>query len=479
MILAKKTKIFFVTILVLFIYIFSLFNISEVFAEVTYEPEDFSVLSQSAYLVNNDNGQVLYKKNEREKLPPASLTKIMTAIIVLETLPAEDLEKSIPCYNDIMTDSYWYEQGASMSGFYPDEVISIKNMIYALLIQSACDMGDVLAKYTATTYMNGDINTFIDKMNEKAKELGANDTHFVNTHGLDAEGQYTTAYDMYLITKHALSIPNFLEFTDTDVYYIAPTNVHSEKFPLINTNEMIFSSSDYYYEPIIPIKTGTTGQNTQNLITLAEQNGYTYMGIVLGGKYATETGQRAYETYKDTKNLYEWAFNDFSLRTIVKKGDTSSGVEIGVRLSTAYDYVIGVPEKTVEEIIPDTLDVDQIKRVANVPEKIDAPIKEGQILGTMDLMIGNDVLTSVNIISTKDIERSTILYIFDEIRKIFSTTIAKVIGIVLLLFIICYVLYLVDKNNKRKKKMRTRNDSYRRNKPTYKQEYYKPKDFNK
>lgn len=476
MILVDKKKIFVISLLSLIIYIITLLSNTIVYGQVTYEPENFKVFSKAAYLVNVDNGNVLYKKNEQERLPPASLTKIMTSIIVLETLPPEDLEKQIECYNDIMTNPYWAQQNASMSGFYPGEIVSIKNMIYALLIQSGCDMGDVLAKYTANNYMNGDIDTFIQKMNERAKELGANNTNFINTHGLDADGQYTTAYDMYLITKHALTLPAFLQIADTDAYYIAPTNKHDTKFPLINTNEMVFPSNKYYYEPIIPIKTGTTGINTHNLITLANKKGFTYMVVLLGAPYKSESGQKTYSTYRDTINLYEWAFNQFALRTILKKGETTSGVEVKVRLSTAHDYVIAVPEKTTEEVIPKQLSLSDIKKVSRVPESIDAPIKQGQILGSIDLMIGDEVLTTVNVVSSKDIGRSTILYIFDIVRKIVTSKIFGVIAIIFLVFIILYVLYLLDKNNKRRNKKKYNTNYSKRNRGiNYKIEYYNPK----
>lgn len=482
MILNLKNYKFKITITLLIIYIFTLIGQANVKAEITYTPEKFSVLSQAAYLVNMDTDTLIYKKNETQQLPPASLAKIMTAIIVLETLPADDLDKSIENYTDIMTDPYWVQQGASVSGFYPGEITSIRTMLYALLIQSACDTADVLAYYTATTYLNGDINTFVQKMNEKAKELGANNTNFVNTHGLDADGQYTTAYDMYLMTKHALNIPLFSEISQTDVYYVAPTNKHSEKFPLINTNDMIFSSKTYYYEPTIAIKTGTTGINTQNLITMASKNGYKYMAVVLGGKNKDENGQKLYETYKDSINLYKWAFNNFSMRTIITKADTASGVEVKVRLSTAYDYIIGVPQDTIEELVPDNISIEDIKKVSNVPKSIDAPIKEGQVLGTMDLVIDNQVLTSVNIVSTKDIQRSTLLFIFDEIAKFFSNKLVQLVCAIIVLFIVGYILFLVLKVKKSKsskkiiKKSKSNfNKKYKDEVANYKIEYYNPR----
>lgn len=478
----KKKIVRLIALLIVIIYIFMMFIKNPIFANSLFEPTDFPIRSQALYLVSMDNGDVLYKKNETQQLPPASLTKIMTAIVVLETIKPEDLDKEIECYADIMSDSYWYEQGASLSGFLPGEIVSIRKMLYGLLLQSGCDMGDVLAHYTATTYLNGDIKTFVQKMNDKAKEIGALNTNFVNTHGLDADGQVTTAYDMYLISKYALSNPVFTEICQTDVYYVAPTNKHAEKFPIINTNDMIFSSREYYYEPVKAVKTGTTGVNTQNLVTTASQNGFNYMLVVLGGKYLDEQGNRAYDTYKDTINFYEWAFDDFSLRNIIKKGDTSSGVEVKVNLSTAANYIIGVPEVSVEKLIPDNITDDAIKKISKLPKSIDAPIKEGQKLGTMDLVINGEVLQTVNIVATKNIERSTILYIMKKLGQFFNNSITKIVLIFILAILLLYVLFITNHNNKHKNnhKKQIRKDPPSKikrddNNTKYKVEYYNPR----
>lgn len=426
-----------------------------VFAAITYEPDTFDVLCESAYMVNLDLDLPIYAKAENTQLDPASLTKIMTGALVLDTIPEEDLEKVIACDAEIMNDPYWGEMEASWSGFYANQEVSIRNMLNALIIQSGCDMGDVLAKYTATNYMGGDIQTFVDAMNAKAEELGCQNTHFVNTHGLPAEGQYSSAYDMYLITKYALSVPHFQEIADTDVTYVPADGVHyTDKFPIINTNGMVFEGNEYYYEPLIPIKTGTTSNNTKNLVTLASKYGYTYMVVLLGGQDKDEAGNDVNATYRDTINLYEWAFEGFTTKTIVSAGDSSAGVEIPVRLSTAKKFVIAVPESTIDVLIPSNISASDLERSPHIPESLDAPIDKGESVGSMDLLLDGQVLATVNLVSNEKIERSSFLYLMDEIRKFFSLTIVKIGMLALGVLIILYIVYAIKQNAKQKKMLK-------------------------
>ncbi|MGI5958068.1 MAG: D-alanyl-D-alanine carboxypeptidase family protein [Massiliimalia sp.] len=424
------------------------FFVPTVAAAVTYEPENTQISCESAYMVNLDTDTPIYAKNEDEMLCPASLTKIMTATLVLESLSEEQLQTKIPCPESIMNDPYWVNASASISGFVAGEEVRIIDLLYALILQSACEIGDVLGDYVGREIYGGDIQTFIDKMNTRAKELGCENTHFVNTHGLHDDNQYSTAYDLYLITKNALEYPLFREIAGTAVYEVAPTNKTPENKKLIHTHQMLFSSSEYYYKAAKGVKTGTTDENTQNLATLAEQDGFSYLLIAMGGLDRNEAGVRTYTVYKDSLNLLKWAFNSFEIRNVLETKDLIT--EIPVRLSTTKDHIIALPAEDVSLLMPDSIDLSAIQRIPHVDKVMDAPIQAGEKIGTLELKLKDETLATVDLVSDSTVERSTFLFIGDQIRKFFSQPIIKIALILLVILIIAYVIFATWYNKKKK-----------------------------
>lgn len=424
-------------------------------AAVTYEPENTQISLQAAYMVNLDTNTPIYAKNEEQTLCPASLTKIMTATLVLESLTEEQLQTKIVCSEEIMNDPYWAKASASMSGFVAGEEVRIIDLLYALILQSACEIGNVLGDYVGREIYGGDIQTFIDKMNTRAKELGCENTHFVNTHGLHDDNQYSTAYDLFLIAQNALQYPLFQEIAGTPVYEVAPTNKTAENKKLIHTHQMLFSSSEYYYDAAKGLKTGTTDENTQNLATLAEQDGFSYLLIALGGLDRNEAGVRTYTVYKDSLNLLKWAFNSFAIRNVLETKDLIT--EIPVRLSTTKDHIIALPAEDVSLLMPDSIDLSAIQRIPHVEESMDAPIKAGEKVGTLELKLKDETLATVDLVADSSVDRSTFLFVTDQIRKFFSQSLIQIALILLAVLIVAYVIFAMIYN----KKKRTRRSPYR------------------
>ena len=163
---------------------------------LTFSPQNFSINSEAAYLVNLDTGMVIYEKNADKRLYPASLTKIMTAVLVLENV--DDLENTMIEAPSYIFDEL-YGQNASTADFRPYETASAKDLMYGLMLQSACEAGSILGHH-----VGGNVENFVLMMNEKAKELGCENTHFTNAHGLHDDNQYTTASDMAKIMEYAV-----------------------------------------------------------------------------------------------------------------------------------------------------------------------------------------------------------------------------------------------------------------------------------
>ena len=225
-------------------------------------------------LINTDSETVIFDKNADKHSAPASLTKIVTCMLVLEN--CEDLNTQITCKKECI-DSL-YAQNAATVGILAGETLTVDELLHCMMIPSAADAANILADY-----IGGGIDEFVVMMNDFVKNLGCEDTHFINPHGLDGEGgAYTTAYDLYKITKYALENPTFKEICSTAKYQIAPTNKYSQIRYLNTTIKMMNSAyKDYYLPEVSGVKTGTTDAAGHCVITTASKSGYNYMLIVM------------------------------------------------------------------------------------------------------------------------------------------------------------------------------------------------------
>ncbi len=407
-------------------------------ASATFTP-DQEINSQAAYLVNMDSGEVLYAKNEDQQIIPASLTKIMTAIIVLEE--EDDLNRIITA------PSYVFDEfvgvGVSTADFRAGEQIRVIDLLYGLLLQSACEAGNILADY----YGGGNIQTFIDKMNTKAQELGATNTHFVNAHGLDAEGQVTTAKDMYLITKYALSLDHFEEISCTALYEAPATNIHTEPRYFVHTNLMMneYRGGSYYYEPIKGVKTGTDG-GVKNLVSMASKNGFNYLLVTLGAPDVDGDNL----CFKDTKYLYEWAFNGFSYKTVLKSTETVGTTKI--RLSSETDTLQLAPAEDLTLLLPNDVDISSVQQILNVPESVDAPVNKGDEIGTMQLKLNDEVIGETKVVAATSVSKNFIYGVWDVVTKVFGNIWVQLIAGAVVACILFYIIITILYNRKEKKR---------------------------
>lgn len=255
------------------------------------EPE---IVAKAAIVMDAATGQILYEKDSRIGKYPASITKIMTALIVLEK--DLDLDQVVTMSNNAI----WNIDRLSTNiGLDVGEQLTVRDLLYAMMVKSANECAYALAEWTA-----GDVDSFADMMNEKAKELGCEHTHFVTPNGLHDDDHYSTAYDMALITQAALKNDRFREITGTLNYTIPATNMTDETRPLWNGNKMINPSEPYYYEYCEGGKTGYTTNANNTLMTFAKKDGLELICIILdcdGIKY----------TYTDTRALYNYCYNNY------------------------------------------------------------------------------------------------------------------------------------------------------------------------
>lgn len=253
-----------------------------------------SLVSDGAILIDASSGAVLYSKNADTKFYPASITKIMTTLVAVEKGSFSD---SVVCNADTLNA---VEQGSSRVGLEAGEVISLEDALYFVMLASGNDAAAVVAEH-----IGGTVDNFVAMMNEKAAELGCENTHFTNPHGLHNENHYTTARDMAKIMQAAVSNEDFCKIASSTNHTAAATNLNDER-PTWNHHKMILPASEYHYDGVKEGKNGYTTTALNTLVTTAEKNGVKLIAVLLHC-------QGAPSTYSDTKKLFNYGFDNFSI----------------------------------------------------------------------------------------------------------------------------------------------------------------------
>lgn len=304
-----------------------------------YWPSGVDIEAESAVVMDVETGTVLYSKNENVQQYPASITKIMTALVVLENC---ELDEEVTFSSDAV---YLNEGDTSHIARDVGEVMTVEDTLYGMMLESANECAWALAEH-----VGGDVDTFVDMMNEKAQELGCQNTHFNNPNGLPDEDHVTSAYDMALISAAAYKIPKFAEITGTKNYTIAPTNKHSDPTYLSNHHNMLHyhTTSKYIYDYCVGGKTGYTVSAGATLVTYAKKDNMTLVCVVM--KDST-TGE-----YTDTRSLFDYCFDNFSVYNISENVSISdSDTDVTGILSENTDLIKIDDEGTV--ILPKTASI--------------------------------------------------------------------------------------------------------------------------
>jgi D-alanyl-D-alanine carboxypeptidase (penicillin-binding protein 5/6) len=417
-------------------------------------PDSVQINSRAVYLYNLDAETRVFEQEAQTRMAPASLAKIMTCILALEN--TDDLEEEIefPSYIWNMV-----EPGASQADVRQGEILTMRKALYCLMLQSDCYSALAIADKVG----DGDIQAFVDMMNDKAALIGAQNTYFTNPHGLYDEGMYTTAYDMFLIARYAIKLDNFMDIASTYTIDISPTNkeVHASKYNLFSTIYPMYPGNTYYYEPIKGIKTGTLDEVGRNFVSMASKDGYNYLLVLMGAPNRDATGEPLQEnlSFIDAKNIYEWAFNEFETKQLLEKGKTCNSVP--VRLSKEADTVNLLAAESFSALVPKGIEVDAESGLSVMlrytkPDSIDAPVSRGKKIGTVDLMLNNEVLGTVDLLAEKDIPRSQTLYMLDYLKGFFDQLWIKFVLVLVILILGFYITLMVLRNRYRKRYRRAR-----------------------
>ncbi|MBR6719773.1 MAG: D-alanyl-D-alanine carboxypeptidase [Clostridia bacterium] len=396
------------------------------------------VVSSSNYiLVNMDTGEVLLEKNSSERKYPASTTKIMTALLALEKL---DLEASSTVSNEAVMSISW---DSSKLGLFEGETFNNYELIKGMMVVSGNDAANVLAEA-----VSGSISDFVTLMNEKAKDLGCEGTHFVNTHGLTDENHYTTVSDMAKIAVEAMKIPAFREIVKTTYFELPKTEIYDGPRNFNTTNNLLTNArtSSYLYSPATGIKTGYTDAARNCLVASAEKEGVRLITVILGASVIDGVNT----AYVDTKALMEWGFENYVSKQVIKKGEFYDEKSIKyakgektVKLAAKDDF-ISVFRKDVDESLITT------KVTVNTP--LLAPLTPEDELGKVEIFYGDEYLGEVTLTADKVYEYSWWSAFVGVIGKIIGIALLAVLAVVLVLILIRQVEY--EKRKKERIKSR-------------------------
>lgn len=435
-----KTKRFLALFLVL---ILSFCLVPPALADEPALPKAPDINCQAALLVDYNTGLPLYTKNEHQEMYPASLTKIMTALLVLEAVDSGKLSltDSLTASRSAMTTGL--DEDGSNAGIQEGEIMTVEQYLTCMLVVSANEACNVLAEA-----VSGSVSAFVEAMNAKAQALGCENTHFVNASGLHDPQHYTSAWDLYLITRAAMEHEDFMRICDTGKAVIPATNL-SEERTLHTTNYLIdvWRSRGYINADAHGIKTGSTDAAGHCLVSSAIRGSLHFVSVALGGERKTlEDGEIRTYSFYDTNQLFKWAFENFSYQTIAM--ETEEIQEVPVELSKT-DHVTVHPAGDAEVLLPKTLSPELLERDIELQSSVDAPVSAGQKLGTMTLSYDGTTYATLDLVASFDVEASRLKTLLRSIQDFFSKTSVRVVGIIVLLLLILLLVWKVFLSRRR------------------------------
>lgn len=408
------------------------------------------VSSDAVVLADLDTGVVYYEKNGDEKAYPASTTKLMTALIVMDAVEAGDVTLDDEVTATENMDFDLAEDGSS-AGIQVGETMSLEDLLYCILLPSANEGCNVVAEYVA-----GSVPAFVERMNEKAEALGCEGTHFANAHGLPDEEHYTTALDYIKIAREFSKNEKLMEIAGTATYTVPETNMSDER-ELSNSNGLInpYSSygSDYVYEYATGLKTGFTYDAGYCLVSTASHDDINLVCAVFGGfQGVNEDGWYVLTNFDDTINLYDWIYDNFEYKDVLTKKEVVKTIPVEIGKEESLDLV---PETSIEALIDKDVDVASLDRTIEIYDdlgSVDAPIEAGQELGEITISDGERDYGTVKLVAKNEVKKSTLKWIWRGIRRFEARLAGKILTVLLGLLILLFIVRQINHYRYRKKR---------------------------
>ncbi|MDR4435575.1 D-alanyl-D-alanine carboxypeptidase DacF [Bacillus tequilensis] len=336
--------------------------------------------AKSAVLIERDTGKVLYNKNSNERLAPASMTKIMTMLLIMEALD----EGKIKMSDKVRTSEHAASMGGSQIFLEPGEEMTVKEMLKGIAIASGNDASVAMAEF-----ISGSEEEFVKKMNKKAKELGLKNTSFKNPTGLTEEGHYSSAYDMAIMAKELLKYESITKFTGTYEDYLRENT--DKKFWLVNTNRLI-----KFYPGVDGVKTGYTGEAKYCLTASAKKGNMRAIAVVFGASTPKERNAQV------TKML-DFAFSQYETHPLYKRNEIVAKIKVKKGKQKFVELTTSEP---ISILTKKGEDMNNVKKEIKMKDNVSAPIQKGQELGTLILKKDGEVLAESPVAAKDDMKKA-------------------------------------------------------------------------
>ena len=397
--------------------------------------ESMGLYSDCLLLISSDNSEVIFEKNAGKQTSPASLTKVVTATVVLEN--CEDLTQLVTVTEGAIRELDG--TGSSLGGLQAGEQVTVYDLLCNLLMQSANEAATALADFIS----GNDRAKFVGMMNEVAERLGCTNSHFVNPHGLDDDDQYVTAEDMAKFVAHAMTLPVFEEIFGKFTYTLKATNLQEER-SIRNTNGMMNSAvEDYYCEYVKGGKTGSTSIAGRCVVAVASNDGYNYIGVALNSTMQDVDGDGVNENgaFLDCKEMFEWAFKNIELVAI---SDTTKIVaQIPVKYAKTTDYLTLSPAETVYSLVPSGTDsssllVEPIEDTC--PDFVRAPVKKGEKICRAKVLYAGKVIKEIDLVASMDVELGIFSFFGTLVKTLASSWIFRIAAVAVIAALVIILL---------------------------------------
>ena len=396
----------------------------------TYSAEPPEIECPAALLMDLSTGKILYEKNINEKMYPASLTKVLTAIVILENCDLNEL--ATVSYEAVMTLSSGYVTANLQLG----EQLTVEQLLYVLMVGSSNDAAIVLAEH-----LSGSVEEFSKLMNEKAKEIGCSNSNFVNPNGVHNENHYSTAYDLALLGKYAMQNEMFRKLVSTTSYQLPATEKYEKTDRIFRTTNNLLlinnnnRADNYYYKYATGIKTGFTTPAGNCLISSSNKNGFELLCVVLKG------GQN--QRFLNTISLFEYGYENYFLKEVSKANSVVQTVNISnaTKETKKLDVVL---EKDINILIKSENKNDTLLPEITLRENLKAPIAKGEVIGKIVYTV-EDITYESNLLAAEEVKPNKILL--------------KILIILILIFVFYIykrINYTLKKNRRLKIKKRAR-----------------------
>ncbi|MBY6085003.1 D-alanyl-D-alanine carboxypeptidase family protein [Priestia flexa] len=357
---------------------------------------ELAAQAKSAILIERDTGKVLYEKNSDQPLPPASMTKIMTMILIMEALD----EGKITFKDKVRASEYAASMGGSQIFLEPGEEMTVNELLKGIAIGSGNDASMAMAEHLA-----GSEDKFVEMMNKKAKEIGLKHTKFQNPTGLPVDDHYSTAHDMAMMGKELLKYEDIINYTSKYEDYLREDT--DKKFWLVNTNRLV-----KFYPGVDGLKTGFTGQAKYCLTATAKKGNMRVIAVVFGANTPKERNN-------EVTKMLDYAFSQYTTTPLYKKDAPIKKVEVN---KGEQKYVNAVTSEPLSALAKKGTTAKDMKTEVKLDENLNAPVKKGDEIGTITIKKDGKVMSKSPLVAEEDVEIASYWQLFKRTFSLFSQT---------------------------------------------------------